>query len=319
MNQVGKINGQLLYAHQHQDRASLAATAGLLSNLLVVLYFLPRFPRPETMAWAFLGGSIFSQILYWFFVRQTKCCATFPRTPTIHWSDFQPLWLWGRRFFLYSLLDNFAANLPTLLAGRFLTLEALGIWGVLQRIANMVSQGVLKIPQLAAPALMEMHARGEESQFRKRSQQILWTQNFLAGLALGAITSGGDFFLKVWLGKALPMDFWVLPIFTLALLADFDQRIRLSLDSIRLQMRRPTAAAFLKTFMLILAVPYLSHQYGLIGILVAQVIVCGLILLPMSLTGFFSRNSYVLPPQATLAGLGSYLLVALTIWLCRSI
>ena len=42
VNQVGKINGQLLYAHQHQDRAALAATAGLLLNLFVLIFSLPR-------------------------------------------------------------------------------------------------------------------------------------------------------------------------------------------------------------------------------------------------------------------------------------
>ena len=69
INQAGKINGQLLYAHQHQDRASLAATVGLLINLLVVVFYLPRYPSATTMAWAFLAGSLAGQTMYWGFAR----------------------------------------------------------------------------------------------------------------------------------------------------------------------------------------------------------------------------------------------------------
>jgi len=317
VNQIGKINGQLLYAHQHQDRASLAATAGLLLNLLVVVYFLPRFSRPETMAWGFLGGSIFSQILYWFFARQTKCRATYPGTPTIHWGDFQPLWQWGRRFFLYSLLNNLSTSLPTLLAGRFLSLEMVGVWGVLQRIASLVSQGVLKIPQIAVPALMEMHARGEESQFRKRSQQILWTQNTLAGLALGGFATGGDMFLKIWLGESLPMDGWVLPVFTFALLADFDQRFRFDLETIRFQIRRPTIAAFLKIFLILSLAPFFSHLYGLLGMTLALAAVHGLFLLPLSLSSFIFPAGYRLSGQPTLVAAIAFSVAAAGVWLGR--
>jgi len=221
------------------------------------------------MGWALLAGSVGGQFLYWFFVRQSACQPTFSGKPKINWNDFQPLWHWGRRFFFYSFLNNLSTNLPTVLAGRFLSLEMVGVWGVLQRIANLVSQGVLKIPQLAVPALIEMHAQGEESQFRKRSQQILWTQNVLAGLALGGFATGGDIFLRIWLGKSLQMDSWVLAVFSLSLLADFDQRFRFDLETIRLQMTRPTLAAFLKIFLIFLFVPYLSYQYSLLGMTAA--------------------------------------------------
>lgn len=317
VNQAGKINGQLLYAHQHQDQASLAATAGLLLSLFGVVFFLPRFPRPETMAWALLAGSVGGQFLYWFFAHQSKCRPTFSGSPRICWDDFRPLWQWGRRFFLYSLLNNLSTNLPTLLAGRFLPLEMVGVWGVLQRIANMVSQGVLKVPQLAVPALMEMHARGEESQFRKRSQQILWSQNTLAGLALGGFAAGGDIFLRIWLGKSLPMDTWVLPVFALALLADFDQRFRFDLETVRLQIRRPTFAACLKILLIVLLVPWLSHQYGLLGMAGALGAVYGIFLLPISLSPAFFPPCYSLSGRPTLAGAIAFSAAAIAVWLSK--
>lgn len=317
VNQAGKINGQLLFAHQHQDRASLAATAGLLVNLGIVVACLPRFPHPQTMAWAFLGGTIFSQGLYWVFAFQTGCRPSFPGRPRIRWPDFQPLWFWGRQFFLFSLFNNLSNNLPTLLAGRFLSLEMVGVWGVLQRIANMMSQAVLKIPQVAVPALMEMHARGEEPLFYKRSRQILCIQNVLAGLALGAFAVGGDSFLATWLGKPMPMPVWVLPIFTLTLLADFDQRLRFDLETLRLLVRRPTMAALLKIILILLAVPPLSHFYGLTGMTLALGATYGLVLLPWSLTKTGRTESYILPTTGTLAGLAAYLLTAGLGWLLK--
>ena len=317
VNQAGKINGQLLFAHQHQDRASLAATAGLLVNLWIVVAFLPRFPHPQTMAWAFLGGTVFSQGLYWIFAFQPGCRPSFSGRPRIRWPDFQPLWFWGRQFFLFSLFNNLSNNLPTLLAGRFLSLEMVGVWGVLQRIANMMSQAVLKIPQVAVPALMEMHARGEEPLFYKRSRQILCIQNVLAGLALGAFAVGGDFFLTTWLGKPMPMPVWVLPIFTLTLLADFDQRLRFDLETLRLLVRRPTMAALLKIILILLAVPPLSHFYGLTGMTLALGATYGLVLLPWSLKKTSPTQSYILPATGTLAGISAYLLTAICAWLLR--
>lgn len=313
INQAGKINGQLLYAHQHQDRTSLAATAGLLVNLLVVVVCLPRHPSAQTMAWAFLLGSLAGQILYWGFARLAKCLPTYPAAPSIQLSDFQPLWFWGKRFFLFSLLNNLSTTLPTLLAARSLPLEIVGVWGVLQKIANMVSQAVLKIPQTAVPALMEMHARGEEARFHKRSQQILWTQNALAGLILGFFAFGGDFLLKVWLGKEMPLGVWILPLFTLSLLADFDQRSRFDLETVRLMMRRPTLVAFLKFILILISIPPLSYFYGLTGMILALAIIFGLVLLPLSLLWIPSR-SYSLPVVCTLAGVGAYLLAAGAGW-----
>lgn len=314
INQAGKINGQLLYAHQHQDRASLAATAGLLVNLLVVVVCLPRHPSAQVMAWAFLVGSLAGQALYWGFARHAKCLPTYAGVPSIQLSDFQPLWFWGKRFFLFSLLNNLSTSLPTLLVGRSLPLEIVGVWGVLQRIANMVSQAVLKIPQTAVPALMEMHTRGEEGRFYKRSQQILWTQNVLAGLLLGFFAFGGGFLLKIWLGKEMPVGGWVLPLFTLALLADFDQRFRFDLETIRLMMRRPTLVAFLKIILTLISIPPLSHFYGLTGMVFALATVYGLVLLPLSLLRTTSR-AYSLPVVCTLAGVGAYLLAAGAGWL----
>ena len=314
INQAGKINGQLLYAHQHQDRASLAATSGLLVNLLVVVVCLPRHPTAQTMAWAFLAGSLAGQILYWGFARLAKCLPTYPGAPSIQLSDFQPLWFWGKRFFLFSLLNNLSTSLPTLLAGRSLPLEIVGIWGVLQRVANMVSQAVLKIPQTAVPALMEMHTRGEETRFHKRSQQILWTQNALAGTILGFFAFGGEFLLKVWLGKEMPLGGWILPLFTLSLLADFDQRFRFDLETVRLMMRRPTLIAFLKIILILISIPPLSYFYGLTGMILALAIISGLVLLPLSLLRIPSR-SYSLPVVCTLAGVGAYLLAAGAGWL----
>jgi O-antigen/teichoic acid export membrane protein len=317
VNQAGKINGQLLYAHQHQDQASLAATAGLLLNLCSTVLLLPRFPGPETMAWSFLAGSAFSQGVYFYLARRSECLPKFPGKPAIRWSDFLPLWQWGRRFFLYSLLNNLSTSLPTLLAGRFLALEMVGVWGVLQRIANLVSQGVLKIPQLAVPALMEMHARGEESQFRKRSQQILWTQNALAGLALGGFATGGDMFLKFWLGESLPMDSWVLPVFTFALLADFDQRFRFDLETIRFQIRRPTIAAFLKIFLILSLVPFFSHLYGFLGMILALAAVYGLFLLPLSLSSAILPAGYSISVRPTLVGAIAFAAAAAAVGLGR--
>jgi len=306
VNQVGKINGQLLYAHQHQDRASLAATVGLLFNLLLVVVCLPRFPQPQTMAWAVLAASIPSQILYWLFARHAGCQPTCPTFPKMRWHDFRPLWFWGRRFFFYSLLDNFSTSLPTLLAGRFLSLEMVGVWGVLQRIYNLMSQAVSKIFQLAVPALMEMHARSEEFQFGKRSDQILWIQNSLAGLGLGIFAASGQDLLRLWLGKSMPLDVWVLPIFSLALLADFDQRARFGLETCRLQMNRPTLAVFLKVVLLLLLTPALSRWYGLQGMALGLWIVFALVLLPLSLLKTLLPNSYSLPGRATIVGLATF-------------
>lgn len=308
INQAGKINGQLLYAHQHQDRASLAATAGLLVNLLAVIVYLPRHPSAATMAWAFLAGSLAGQIMYWGFARLSKCLPSFPGTPSIRLSDFQPLWFWGKRFFLYSFFDNLSGNLPTILAGRFLTLETLGAWGVLQRIANMMSQAIQKLPQLAVPALMEMHARGEESRFYKRSGQILLIQNFLAAATLGILSVWGDFFLKVWLGKELPLGHWILPIFCIGLLLDFDQRIRYSFDSIRLHLKRPTAAACLKTFFILLGLPILIHSFGLIGMAAGLAALYGMILWPLAFVRNLFPGSFYLSVRPTLIGFSTFFL-----------
>ena len=300
--------------HQHQDLAAFAVTAGVLVNLFLAVTFLPRHPQAQTMAWAFFGGSLTTKMLYTFFAFRAGCRPTYPGSPKIGWPDFKPLWFWGRRFFLYSLLDNLASNLPTLLAGRFLSLEMLGVWGVLQRIANMMSQAVQKIPQLAAPALMEMHSRGEETRFRRRSGQVLIIQNCLGGAALGALSFGGDFFLKVWLGKPIPMDCWVLPLFTFGLLADFDQRIRFSMDAIRLQMWRPTIAAVLKVSLILLLVPWMSRFYSLTGMTLALAIISGLVLLPISLVGIFPQTSYCLSPKETVAGLAAYVIMSGVAW-----
>jgi len=308
VNQIGKVNGQLLYAHQHQDRASFSATAGLFVSLLILIACLPLYPQPQTMAWAFLASSILSQILYWLFARSTGCLPTFLGFPKIRLCDFQPLWIWGRRFFLYSLLDNLASNLPILLAGRFLSLEMVGVWGVLQRIANMMSQTVSKISQLAVPALMEMHARGEEAQFKKRSRQVLWVQNSLAGLGLGILSTGGDVLLKIWLGKPIPLGAWVLPLFTLALLADFDQRTRFGLETVRLQIRRPTFASFLKVSLLLLSIPFLIHFYGLMGMSIALGFVYAVVLLPLSISKTIFPNSYSLSWHSTAGGLAMFVI-----------
>ena len=308
VNQIGKVNGQLLYAHQHQDRASFAATAGLFLSLLILIVSLPRYPHPQTMAWGFLASSILSQVLYWLFARSTECLPTFPGFPRIHLHDFQPLWIWGRRFFLYSLLDNLASNLPILLAGRFLSLEMLGVWGVLQRIANMMSQTVSRVSQLAVPALMEMHARGEETQFKQRSRQVLWVQNSLAGFGLGIIATGGDVLLKIWLGKPIPLGAWVFPLFTLALLADFDQRTRFGLETLRLQIRRPTFASFTKVFLLLLSIPPLIHFYGLTGMSMALAVVYAVILLPLSISKTLFPNSYSLSWHATAGGFAMFVI-----------
>jgi O-antigen/teichoic acid export membrane protein len=200
------------------------------------------------------------------------------------------------------------------LASRFFPLEMVGAWGVLQRIANMVSQAVLKITQTSVPALMEMHARGEEARFFKRSQQILWAQNVFAGLVLGFFAFGGEFLLKVWLGKELPLGGWILPLFTLSLLADFDQRFRFDLETVRLMMRRPTLVAFLKIILILISIPPLGHFYGLTGMVLALATVFGLILLPLSLLKIPCR-SYSLPAVCTLAGAGAYLLAAGAGWL----
>jgi O-antigen/teichoic acid export membrane protein len=308
VNQIGKVNGQLLYAHQHQDRASFAATAGLVLSLLILIACLPRYPHPQTMAWAFLASSVLSQVLYWLFARSTGCLPSYPGFPRIRLHDFQPLWIWGRRFFLYSLLDNLATNLPVLLAGRFLSLEMVGVWGVLQRIANMMSQTVSKISQLAVPALMEMHARGEETQFRKRSRQVLWVQNSLAGLGLGIIATGGDELLRIWLGKPIPLGAWVLPLFTLALLADFDQRTRFGLETLRLQIRRPTFASFAKVFLLLFSIPFLTYFYGLTGMSVALGAVYAVFLLPLSISKGLFPNSYSLSWHATAGGFAMFMI-----------
>jgi len=317
INQAGKINGQLLYAHQHQDRASLAATAGLLVNLLAVIVYLPRHPSAATMAWAFLAGSLAGQIMYWGFARLSKCLPSFPGTPSIRLSDFQLLWFWGKRFFLYSLFDNLSGNLPTILAGRFLTLETLGVWGVLQRIANMMSQAVQKFPQLAVPALMEMHARGEESRFYKRTGQILLIQNILAAAGLGILSVWGVIFLKVWLGKELPLGHWILPIFCVGLLLDFDQRIRYSFDSIRLHLKRPTAAVCLKAIFILLGLPFFTHFFGLTGMVLALAGFYGLILLPLSFVKGVFGDSFVLPVFPTLACFSVYILTFASAWLLK--
>ena len=302
VNQAGKINGQLLYVHQHQDRASLAATAGLLVNLGIVVAFLPRFPHPQTMAWAFLGGTAFSQVLYWIFTFQTGCRPSFPGRPRIRWPDFHPLWFWGRQFFLYSFLGNLSNSLPTLLAGRFLAPEAVGIWGVLQRVANMMSQTVLKIPQLAVPALMEMHAQGDDSRFKKRGCQVLWVQNAFSGIFLGAFGALGGYILERWLGHPIITNPWIFPLFALALLADYDQRLRFDVETIRLQMRRPLLAAFLKNVLLLALLPVFGQTLGLGGMILALCLVYNGLMSPLSLISYGFKNPYLLPWSATLGG-----------------
>jgi O-antigen/teichoic acid export membrane protein len=177
-----------------------------------------------------------------------------------------------------------------------------GVWGVLQRIANMMSQAVSKVSQLAVPALMEMHARREETRFRKRSRQVLWVQNSLAGFGLGIIATGGDVLLKIWLGKPIPLGAWALPLFTLALLADFDQRARFGLETLRLQIRRPTFASFLKVFLLLLSIPFLIHFYGLTGMSMALAVTYAVFLLPLSISKTLFSNSYSLSWLATAGG-----------------
>ena len=197
----------------------------------------------------------------------------------------------------------------------------LGVWGVLQRIANMMSQAVQKIPQLAIPALMEMHARSEESRFYKRGGQILLIQNTLAAAALGILAVWGDFFLKLWLGKELPLGLWILPVFCASLLLDFDQRIRYGFDSLRLHLRRPTAAACLKTFLILLGLPICIHLFGLIGMVAGLAALYGLILLPLAFAKNLFPGSFILPIWPTLIGFFTFLLsllasVALKMWLC---
>jgi len=317
VNQLGKINGQLLYAHQHQDRAVFSTTLGLLVGLLMLLFCLPRFAYPQTMACSFILGGASSQYFYWLFARRQKCLPTFPGTPKLRWQDFRPLWFWGRQFFLFSFLNNLASNLPTLLAGRFLPLEIVGVWGVLQRVANMVSQIVLKFPQLAAPVLMEMHARGEEKSFQKRANQILWIQDLCGSFILGVLATGGSFLLAAWLGKVFVLNFWILPLFALALFADFDQRFRFDVETTRLQMKRPTAAAFAKVFLILAFVPFLSHDYGLLGMAMALGVVYILFLLPLSLSSAFFPSSYSLSWKPTLIGAIVFILTAFMTWLAR--
>jgi len=307
INQMGKINGQLLYAHQQQDVAAVAATTGLLVNLLVVLTFLPTYPNPQTMGWGFLAGSVSSQVLYWIFVKRRDYYPFFADFPIFQWVDFQGLFFWGRKFFLVSFLNNLSGSLPTLLAGRFLSLELVGVWGVLQRIGNLASQLLLKIPQLAIPALMEMHARGEEQRFRKRSQQLLWMQNVLAGIFLGIFAGAGDFLLSLWISMATPIPGLILCIFALGLLADFDQRLRFDLEATRFQLNRPTLASFIKIASTLLCVPLCSVVYGLSGMVAALSAIYALLVLPLAFVNKPFRDSYSLTATPTIAGLSVFL------------
>lgn len=81
--------------------------------------------------------------------------------------------------------------------------------------------------------------------------------------------------------------------YTLTLLADFDQRLRFDLETLRLLVRRPTMAALLKIILILLAVPPLSHFYGLTGMTLALGATYGLVLLPWSLTRSLRTVSYV--------------------------
>ena len=307
VNQAGKINGQLLYAHQHQDRGSLAATTGLLVNLGIVMTFLPGFPTPQTMGWAFLGGAAFSQVIYLYFAHQTKCRPTFSGVPNIRWPDFQPFWFWGRHFFFYSFFGNLSSNLPTLLAGRFLSPGEIGIWGVLQKIANMMSQTLLKVPQLAGPALMEMHAQGDELRFRKRSFQILTIQNVLAALGLGVFASTGTYVLQAWLGQTVVLSQLTLLIFALALFAEVDQRFRLDVESLRLLLRRPLWASVIKIALLSLMVPLFSKLFGLDGLVISVFLSYTIVSLVIFILPWGSNKEFQLPIGPTWAG---YLLLA---------
>ena len=159
---------------------------------------------------------------------------------------------------------------------------------------------------------MEMHSRGEESRFYKRSGQILLIQNVLAAAVLGVFSVWGNFVLKVWLGKELPKDVWIIPIFCVGLLLDFDQRVRFGFDSIRLHFRRPTGAACLKTFLILLGLPLFSHFYGLTGMTAALAALYGLVLLPLTFAKNLFPGSFCLPAKPTLIGFFTFVMALVT-------
>jgi hypothetical protein len=99
-----------------------------------------------------------------------------------------------------------------------------------------------------------------------------------------------------------------LPLFTLALLADFDQRTRFGLETLRLQIRRPTFASFAKVFLLLFSIPFLTYFYGLTGMSVALGAVYAVFLLPLSISKGLFPNSYSLSWHATAGGFAMFMI-----------
>jgi O-antigen/teichoic acid export membrane protein len=302
IGQLGRVAGQILYVRQNQAEAGLSTAAGLGANLALVGLLLPWMKSPVALAWAYFGGTALTQFLYVFWLKKAGAWPTFPGKAQPGWGEISPMLHLGRQFFAYGFLGNAATVLPTLLIGRLLPLEQAGIWGVLQRVVGLASLLLQKISGLAAPALMEMHARNEQDRFLRRSRQLLLLQNSLAGVGLGVLAGAGTPLLAWWLGQPFNAGPWLLPSLSLAIYAELDQRLRIDIDTLALQMKRAVFLSFVRVGVVVAAIVLGTKWAGLDGAVAAMALGYALIMVPLATLPLGCLRGYTLDSRPTWIG-----------------
>lgn len=187
-----------LWAHQRIDITHWAATANLLTSLLVMSAGLYFGWGVDSLWAASAAGALWTWILPWIACHRLHL---YPKT--LQHSSFQKalffkMFGFARDVLLIQLGGLLCSGSQIILVTKFLGLEAAAVFSIATKTLTMSQQLVGRILESAAPGLTELFVRGERKRFAARFYQVTAisiTFATLIGLTLMGVNRA---FVSIW-------------------------------------------------------------------------------------------------------------------------
>ena len=211
-----------LWAHQRTDITHLAASANLITSLVVLAIGLKLGWGVYGFLAGTLAGSLWTWILPW------VACERLGFFPDpAHQGRFQGKLFWrmfrfGRDVFVMQLGGLLCSGSQIIVVTKILGLEAAAIFSVATKTLNMGQQLLGRILESSAPGLTEIFVQGDRSRFTERFYQLVKATLALSLVAGTIVMLGNRPLVSAWTQGKIPWsgsgDVWIgsLLIFTVA-------------------------------------------------------------------------------------------------------
>lgn len=114
---------------------------------------------------------------------------------------------------------------PTFLITRTMGLDATAAWSVGTRMQQLALQFTGRIPDVSAPALTEMHVRGEDAQLLRRLSELMNISGGLSIIFAGTLIACNVTFIDLWTNHRVQLPFTTNALISISLLVLLAQKL----------------------------------------------------------------------------------------------